>query len=124
MEGKGAGLVVHAMADLRPQWLTAGKPSERRYQMGVRILCCGHPQAAHFLDIFFVNPGDGESPISLRLMHENRVQRLYRRVGHDLGQLTITAPGDYAGQPLELFGQDGAVHWTGWVCDGVFYGAE
>lgn len=110
-----AGLLVRALQELRPEWLSTG---DRRYGMGVRVLCPGHPYANHTLELWFCNPCDGDNPLTLREMHERGISQLYRRIGSDLDELTLTTPGDLSGSPLEL-----SEHWTGYILEGEVYDA-
>jgi hypothetical protein len=109
------GLVVRSLRDLRPEWLSTG---ERRYGMGIRFLCPGHPDALHTVDVWFINPCDGDGPLTLGDMHTRRVRRLFRRFGSDLEELTVTLPGDYGGAPLTL-----EEHWSGYILEGEVYDA-
>jgi hypothetical protein len=109
------GLVVRALRELRPEWLSTG---HRRYGMGVRFLCPGHPEANHTVEVWFHNPCDGDGPLTSQEMRALGVRQLFRRIGGDLDELTLTRPGDVTGAPLEL-----DEHWTGYVLEGEVYDA-
>lgn len=86
--------------------------------MGVSFLCPGHVGTDHRLELWFLNPADGEHPLPSWAMAAREVPRVYRRYGHALDELTLTIPGDQMGNPIDVPG-----HWRGWVYDGEVWDA-
>lgn len=104
------------LLELRPMWLHTDErellATGSRFQMGVSILCPGHPWADHRLTLWFLNPLDGGTPL--------RGVPLYFVSGSDFESLTLTSglvvvPPQK--QPMaEFIWVDG--HWAGYIFDG------
>lgn len=102
------------LLSLRPRWLHTDEPL--RYQMGVSFICPRHPHDGlpeHRLEMWFINPLDGEKPAAkdgLVFWREGMLDTLCLEPAPASGRWS---------HPLSVPG-----HWRGWVMQGRVYDSD